>query len=196
MPPHTILATPEEQAQGKRFADWLRLERARRNLTKAELSRRSGVSTSYLTLIETGGIKTDGKYQLPGEEILTKLAVTLELDPEIVQAAAGHDRPEIQYVPDIDTILGRMEGFNDFDGPARELIREAALVAAKNMAETLRKLDSRNVIGRRFAEDEIKEAEAEQKLLAEEGELYVTDEMLTPKEPQPKGKRKSYAPNR
>jgi transcriptional regulator with XRE-family HTH domain len=192
MSPRTILATPEEQAQGRRFADWLRLERAKRNLTKAELSRRSGVSTSYLTLIETGGIKTDGKYQLPGEEILAKLAATLELDPEILLAVAGHDKPELQYVPDIDAILGRMEGFNDFDGPSRELIREAALVAAKNMAETLRKLDSRSVVGSRFTYEEIADAEAEQAKLAEEGELYVTDAMVTPREPEPKRRRSGY----
>jgi transcriptional regulator with XRE-family HTH domain len=196
MSPRTILATPEEQAQGKRFADWLRLERAKRNLTKAELSRRSGVSTSYLTLIETGGIKTDGKYQLPGEEILAKLAATLELDPEMLLAVAGHDKPELQYVPDIDTLLGRMEGFNDFDGPSRELIREAALVAAKNMAETLRKLDSRSIIGSRFSYDEIEDAEAEQARLAEEGEIYVTDEMVTPREPEPKRRRRVYGSGR
>jgi transcriptional regulator with XRE-family HTH domain len=196
MSPRTILATPEEQAQGKRFADWLRLERAKRNLTKAELSRRSGVSTSYLTLIETGGIKTDGKYQLPGEEILAKLAATLELDPEMLLAVAGHDKPELQYVPDIDTLLGRMEGFNDFDGPSRELIREAALVAAKNMAETLRKLDSRSIIGSRFSYEEIEDAEAEQARLAEEGEIYVTDEMVTPREPEPKNRRRSHGSKR
>jgi transcriptional regulator with XRE-family HTH domain len=196
MSPRTILATPEEQAQGKRFADWLRLERAKRNLTKAELSRRSGVSTSYLTLIETGGIKTDGKYQLPGEEILAKLAVTLELDPEMLLAVAGHDKPELQYVPDIDTLLGRMEGFNDFDGPSRELIREAALVAAKNMAETLRKLDSRGIVGSRFSYEEIEDAEAEQLRLAEEGELYVTDEMVTPREPEPKNRRRGHGSKR
>jgi transcriptional regulator with XRE-family HTH domain len=196
MSPRTILATPEEQAQGKRFADWLRLERAKRNLTKAELSRRSGVSTSYLTLIETGGIKTDGKYQLPGEEILAKLAATLELDPEMLLAVAGHDKPELQYVPDIDTLLGRMEGFNDFDGPSRELIREAALVAAKNMAETLRKLDSRSIIGSRFSYEEIEDAEAEQSRLAEEGEIYVTDEMVTPREPEPKNRRRGHGSKR
>ncbi|WP_395089779.1 helix-turn-helix domain-containing protein [Armatimonas sp.] len=196
MSPRTILATPEEQAQGKRFADWLRLERAKRNLTKAELSRRSGVSTSYLTLIETGGIKTDGKYQLPGEEILTKLAVTLELDPEILLAVAGHDKPELQYVPDIDTLLGRMEGFNDFDGPSRELIREAALVAAKNMAETLRKLDSRSIIGSRFSYEEIEDAEEEQARIAETAEIYVTDEMVTPREPEPKRRRRVYGSGR
>ena len=196
MSPRTILATPEEQAQGKRFADWLRLERAKRNLTKAELSRRSGVSTSYLTLIETGGIKTDGKYQLPGEEILAKLAVTLELDPELLLAVAGHDMPELQYVPDIDTLLGRMEGFNDFDGPSRELIREAALVAAKNMAETLRKLDSRSIIGSRFSYEEIEDAEAEQARIAESADIYVTDEMVTPREPEPKRRRRGYGSGR
>ena len=196
MSPRKILATPEEQAQGKRFADWLRLERAKRNLTKAELSRRSGVSTSYLTLMETGGIKTDGKYQLPGEEILAKLAATLELDSEVLLAVAGYDKPELQYVPDIDALLGRMEGFNDFDGPHRELIREAALVAAKNMAETLRKLDSRGIVGSRFSYEEIEDAEAEQARLAEEGELYVTDEMVTPREPEPKRRRRGYGSGR
>ena len=196
MSPRKILATPEEQAQGKRFADWLRLERAKRNLTKAELSRRSGVSTSYLTLMETGGIKTDGKYQLPGEEILAKLAATLELDSEVLLAVAGYDQPELQYVPDIDALLGRMEGFNDFDGPHRELIREAALVAAKNMAETLRKLDSRGIVGSRFSYEEIEDAEAEQARLAEEGELYVTDEMVTPREPEPKRRRRGYGSGR
>ena len=120
----------------------------------------------------------------------------LELDPEQLLAVAGYDKPEIQYVPDIDAILGRMEGFNDFDGPHRELIREAALVAAKNMAETLRKLDSRGIVGSRFAEEEIEEAEAEQARIAETAELYVTDEMVTPREPEPKRRRRVYGSGR
>lgn len=188
--------TPDELAQGQRFAEWLRVERARRDWTRLELSQRSGVSGSYISLIEGGGIKHTGQYQLPSEEILTRLAEALGVEPKHVLAAAGHPLPDMEYIPDIDTILGRMEGFNDFDGPSRELIREAALVAAKNMAETLRKLDSRSIIGSRFSYEEIEDAEAEQLRLAEEGELYVTDEMVTPREPEPKRRRRGYGSGR
>ena len=69
-------------------------------------------------------------------------------------------------------------------------------MAAKNMAETLRKLDSRSIIGSRFSYDEIEDAEAEQARLAEEGEIYVTDEMVTPREPEPKRRRRGYGSGR
>ena len=149
--------TTEQLAQGQRFARWLRLQRADRNWSRVSLAERAGFSTSYVNLIENGGIKSDGQYLLPSEEMLTKLAGALGLELELVLAAAGYDKPELQYVPDIDALLGRMEGFNDFDGPHRELIREAALVAAKNMAETLRKLDSRGIVGSRFSYEEIED---------------------------------------
>ena len=190
------VASPAEVARGQAFARYLRIERAKRDLTKAELAKLSGVSASYLTLFENGSIKPDGKYLVPSREILEKVATALEVAPEVVQNAAGYDVPELEYVPDLDAILGRMEGFNDFDGPSRELIREAALVAAKNMAETLRKLDSRGIVGSRFAEDEIEEAEAEQTRIAETAEIYVTDEMVTPREPEPRSRRRGYGSGR
>lgn len=188
--------TPEQLAQGQRFARWLRLQRADRNWSRVSLAERAGISASYVNLIENGCIKSDGQYLLPSEEILTKLAGALEIEVEPVLAVAGYDKPELQYVPDIDAILGRMEGFNDFDGPSRELIREAALVAAKNMAETLRKLDSRGIVGSRFSYEEIEDAEAEQARIAESAEIYVTDEMVTPREPEPKRRRRGYGSGR
>ena len=52
-------------------------EREKQNLTKAELSRRSGVSKSTLCRLEKGKI-----YPYPGWK--KKLAKALEVDPEIL----------------------------------------------------------------------------------------------------------------
>ncbi len=170
--------TPEELAQGQRFAEWLRVERARRDWTRLELSQRSGVSGSYISLIEGGGIKHTGQYQLPSEEILTKLAVALGIEPKRVLAAAGHPLPDIEYVPDIDALLGRMEGYSDFDGTERVIIREAALKAAANMAETLRKLGSRGTIGSRFTRDEIVAEERAQYELSKENNTVLPEGLV------------------
>ena len=171
------LASPAEVALGKAFARFLRIERAKRDLTKAELAKRSGVSASYLTLLENGSIKPDGKYLVASREILEKIATVLEVAPEIVLNAAGYEvpLPEIEYEPDMDTLLGRVEGYSDFDGPTREVIRDAAVVAARNMAESLRKLNSRGTIGSRFTDSEISVEENHQKILRERNTLYIAD---------------------
>ena len=174
-----LVASPAEVARGQAFARYLRIERAKRDLTKAELAKLSGVSASYLTLFENGSIKPDGKYLVPSREILAKVAAAFEVSPEEVLQAAGYEvelpTPEIQYEPDLDTLLGRVEGFSDFDGPQREVIREAAVAAATNMAESLRKLNSRGTIGSRFTEVEIAAEEDEQRILRERNTLYIAD---------------------
>ena len=104
-----------------------------------------------------------------------KLARALELALDDVKLAAGHSMPEMQYVPDLDTLLGRVEGYSDFDGPTREVIRGAALAAATNMAESLRKLNSRGTIGSRFTDSEIAVEEDEQRILRERNTLYIAD---------------------
>ena len=171
------VASAAEVARGKAFARFLRIERAKRDLTKAELAELSGVSASYLTLFENGSIKPDGKYLVPSREILEKIARVFEVAPEVVLNAAGYDvpLPEIEYEPDLDTLLGRVEGYSDFDGPTREVIREAAVAAATNMAESLRKLNSRGTIGSRFTESEIAAEENEQRILRERNTLYIAN---------------------
>jgi transcriptional regulator with XRE-family HTH domain len=168
-------ATPAQVSQGQRFARWLRLQRADRGWTQAHLAKLSGVSTAYLSLMEKGGILPDGNYQRPSEEIVGKLAAALELELGEVKLAAGHEMPELEYLPDLDTLLGRVEGFNDFDGPQREVIREAAVAAATQMAESLRKLNSQGTIGSRFTREEIAAEEHQQSLLRERNTLYIAD---------------------
>ena len=174
-----LVASPAEVARGKAFARFLRIERAKRDLSKVELSKLSGVSASYLTLFENGSIKPDGKYLVPSREILEKIATVFEVAPEVVLNAAGYDvpvpLPEIQYEPDLDTLLGRVEGYSDFDGPTREVIREAAVAAATNMAESLRKLNSQGTIGSRFTREEIAAEEHQQSILRERNTLYIAD---------------------
>lgn len=170
-----IVASPAEVTRGESFAQWLRFQRAKRGWTKVELSERSGVSPSYLSLFENGCIKPDGKFVQASDEILERLASALGVELREVRGAAGHEVPELEYVPDIDVLLGRMEGFSDFDGAEREVIREAALQAAKNMALSLRKLNARGTIGNRFAQEEIAAEEAEQVRLSQENDLPIGD---------------------
>jgi transcriptional regulator with XRE-family HTH domain len=171
-----MAATSDQIAQGQRFARWLRLQRADRGWTQARLARISGVSTAYMSLLEKGGILPDGTHQRPSEEIAGKLATALSLPLDDVKRAAGYELPEIEYLPDLDTLLGRIEGYSDFDGPQREVIRESALAAATNMAESLRKLNSRGTIGSRFTGSEIAAEEAEQRRLRERATLYIAEQ--------------------
>ena len=170
-----IVASPADVTRGRRFAQWLRLQRAKRGWTKTELSERSGVSPSYLSLFENGCIKPDGKFVQASDEILERLASAFGVERREVQAAAGQEVPELEYVPDIDVLLSRVEGFSDFDGTERYVIREAALQAAKNMALSLRKLNSRGTVGARFTEEEISAEEEEQERLSRELDVPIGD---------------------
>jgi len=64
------------------FAEWLDVEIAKHNWTRAELSRRSGISQSALSLIYSGQRK-------PGPDICEALARTLDLPAIIVYRQAG-----------------------------------------------------------------------------------------------------------
>jgi len=64
------------------FAEWLDLEIAKHNWTRAELSRRAGISQSTLSLIYSGQRK-------PGPDICEGIAMALDLPSITVYKAAG-----------------------------------------------------------------------------------------------------------
>lgn len=59
------------------FADYLKIERKKRNMTADVLAKNVGVSRSYITLIENGN-------RLPGRKVLPKIAEALGLKSYIV----------------------------------------------------------------------------------------------------------------
>lgn len=165
------------------LGEWLRRERERRWLSIRQLAARAGVSHASLSNIENGlhGMKRENVTKLEAAlaEDVSDPSERERLSRELLRLTGfAANTPEVAYEPDIETILGHIEGYSDFDPVEREVIREAAVQAGKTMAETLRKLNARGVIGSRFAREEIADAEAEQARLAAENDMEITPDMV------------------
>jgi transcriptional regulator with XRE-family HTH domain len=159
------------------LGEWLRRERERRRLSIRQLAARAGMSHASLSNIENGlhGVKRENAQKLAAalSEDVSDPSERERLARELLTLAGFASAPEITYEPDIETILGHIEGYSDFGPVEREVIQ-----AGKTMAETLRKLNARGVIGNRFEPSEIEEAEEEQARLSAENDLEITPDML------------------
>jgi transcriptional regulator with XRE-family HTH domain len=164
------------------LGEWLRREREQRRLSIRQLAARAGMSHASLSNIENGlhGVKRENAQKLAAalSEGLSDPSERERLARELLTLAGFASAPEVTYEPDIETILGHIEGYSDFGQVEREVIRDAAVQAGKTMAETLRKLNARGVIGSRFESSEIAAAEEEQALLSAENELEITPDMV------------------
>lgn len=90
----------------KDFSTWLQNELDTRGWTKAELSRRSGISASQVTRIMN-------REQNPGQESLESIARALRLPPETVLRAAGLLPQKADQSPNFDELLYVFEQMTD-----------------------------------------------------------------------------------
>lgn len=87
-----VEATPQQQERGRRFAAWLKDARGRRGWNITQLHGESGVSKTYLGVLENDGINnTTGKYQRPSETVIARIAAATGADENTGRAAAGYD---------------------------------------------------------------------------------------------------------
>jgi SOS-response transcriptional repressor LexA len=92
--------TPEEYARGIAFARWLRSARAMRGWTQKRLQEESGVSDTYVGVLEADGVnKSTGSYQRPSEDVIHRLASALACDEEAGRLAAGYSRTAVPDNP-------------------------------------------------------------------------------------------------
>lgn len=82
----------------KLFGDWLRDELAKRDMTQAELSRASGITTAGVAYLISGK-------RNPGQDSCVKIAHALRLPEETVFRAAGLLKPR----QELDERRGRFE---------------------------------------------------------------------------------------
>lgn len=143
-------ATPEELERGRRFAAWLTEARRRKGWNKKELHEASGVSNTYIGVLENDGINnTTGSYQRPSEAIIEKLATALGADISSGLIAAGYTPKKhwrkIEYTldPDVDVIV---EAYSGASPQNKRLLRR--------IAEEMRQMEKEHSIGGRRADED------------------------------------------
>ena len=87
----------------------LRTLRTERNISMAELHRRTGIARSYLYLIE------DGETANPKRDYLNRIALVLNIEPEELYDLAWQttDQADTPHLPPLATYLRHKYNFND-----------------------------------------------------------------------------------
>lgn len=81
----------EDIQRGKRFAAWLRRAREAKGWLKKDVAAASGVSNTYIGVLENDGINNStGQYQRPSEDVIEKLSISLGANEDTGRKAAGY----------------------------------------------------------------------------------------------------------
>ena len=147
-----------ERERGRRYAAWLRAAMRAKGWNKARLAVASGVSPTYLGILENDGVeKSTGEMRRASEKVVAKIAEALEADEDAGRLAAGYasrkvrERP-LHYVTDPDT--ARLVELYEGTPPAgKQMILSAAELAEQMSRE--------GAIGGKRADDDSNPAEPE-----------------------------------